>query len=88
MPKDIVAKILFVIKATNTAINAEYNLKFSNIKYWLFSNIDKPLKIIGVNTAKGMYLNVFFILRGNSLGIIPDNGINLIKKVRYQHFPK
>ena len=51
----------------------------------LFSIIDKSLTIIGLKTAKGMYLNEFFAEGDNSLEIIPDIGINLIKKVITPH---
>ena len=37
--------------------------------------------MIGVRTARGMYLNEFLVEGDNSLEIIPDNGINLIKNV-------
>ena len=58
---------------------------FSIKKILLFSTIDKSLTIIGVKTAKGMYLNEFLVEEDNSLEIIPDNGINLIKNVIIPH---
>ena len=51
----------------------------------LFSTIDKSLTIIGVKTANGMYLNEFLVEVDNSFEIIPDIGINLIKKVIIPH---
>ena len=71
--------------AANTAIIAEYSLKFSEIKRLLFSKIDIPLNIIGVKTTKGMYANKALILGDKFFGIIPDSGIDLIKKVKKPH---
>ena len=82
---DIVARTLFQIIATNVAIRAAYNLKFSNMKKFLFSIIDKSLAIMGVKTAKGIYLNDCFTNSGKLLEIIPERGINLIKKVITPH---
>ena len=41
--------------------------------------------MIGVKTARGMYLNEFLAEGDNSFEIIPDNGINLIKNVMVPH---
>ena len=51
----------------------------------LFSKTDNPLNIIGVKTTKGIYWKEALILGGNCCGIIPDNGINLIKNVKIPH---
>ena len=85
IPIDIVARTLFQIIETTIAINAAYNLKFSIKKKFLFSIIDRSLTIMGVKTAKGIYLNEFFTDNGKSLEIIPERGINLIKKVMTPH---
>ena len=82
---DIVARTLFQISATNVAIRAAYNLKLSIMKKFLFSIIDKSLTIMGVKTAKGIYLNECFTNDGISLEIIPERGINLIIKVITPH---
>ena len=82
---DIVARTLFQISAANVAIRAAYNLKLSIIKKFLFSIIDKSLTIMGVRTAKGIYLNDCFTDNGKSLEIIPERGTNLIKKVITPH---
>ena len=71
--------------AAKTAMIAEYNLKFSVTKMMLFSKTDNPLNIIGVKTTKGIYLNEDLILGDKFFGIIPDNGINLIKNVKNPH---
>ena len=76
-------RTLFQINATKIAIKAAYNLKLSIKNKFLFSIIDKSLTIIGVKTAKGIYLNVFFTDNGKSLENIPERGINLIKKVKF-----
>ena len=60
-------------------------LKLSIKKKFLFSIIDKSLTIIGVKTARGIYLNDCFTNSGKSLEIIPERGINLIKKVITPH---
>tara|TARA_B100000212_G_scaffold176864_1_gene133151 strand:+ start:439 stop:786 length:348 start_codon:yes stop_codon:yes gene_type:complete len=85
IPIDIVARTLFQIIDTIIAIKAEYNLKFSIKKKFLFSIIDRSLTIMGVNTAKGIYLNEYFTDNGKLLEIIPERGINLIKKVMTPH---
>ena len=85
IPIDIVARTLFQIIDTIIAIKAEYNLKFSIKKKFLLSIIDRSLTIMGVNTAKGIYLNEYFTDNGKSLEIIPERGINLIKKVMTPH---
>ena len=82
---DIVARTLFQISATNVAIRAAYNLKLLIMKKFLLSIIDKSLTMIGVKTAKGIYLNDCFTNNGKSLEIIPESGINLIKKVITPH---
>ena len=46
--------------ATIIATIAAYNLKLSIRYKLLFSIIDKSLTIIGVKTANGIYLKVFF----------------------------
>ena len=74
-----------MVKATIIEIKPAYNLWFSIKKNELFSIIYKSLTIIGVNTAKGMYLNEFLVEGDTSLEIIPDIGINLIKKVITPH---
>ena len=71
--------------AAKTAMIAEYNLKFSVTKMMLFSKIDNPLNIIGVKTTKGIYWSEDLILGYSFFGIIPDNGVNLIKKVKNPH---
>ena len=81
----MVIKTLLKTMATKTAINPEYNLKLSEIKILLFSTKDNPLNIIGVRTTKGIYLNEDLILGDKFFGIIPDNGINLIKNVKNPH---
>ena len=48
----------------------------------LFSKTDNPLNIIGVRTTKGIYWSEDLILGYSFFGIIPDNGTNLIKKVK------
>mgnify|MGYP004182882341 CR=1 FL=1 len=82
---DIVARTFFQINATNIAIKAAYNLKFSIMKKFLFSIIDKSLTIMGVKTAKGIYLNDCLMNNGKSFEIIPERGINLIKNVITPH---
>ena len=82
---DIVARTLFQINATIVAIRAAYNLKLSIMKKFLFSIMDKSLTIMGVKTAKGIYLNEYFTDNGKSLEIIPERGINLIRKVMTPH---
>jgi hypothetical protein len=64
---------------------AEYNLKFSVTKMMLFSKIDNPLNIIGVKTTKGIYWSEGLIFVYSFFGIIPDKGMNLIKKVKKPH---
>ena len=81
----MVIKTLLKTMATKTAINPEYNLKLSEIKILLFSTKDNPLNIIGVKTTKGMYANKALILGDKFFGIIPDSGIDLIKKVKKPH---
>ena len=81
----MVIKTLLNTMAIKTAIIAEYNLKFSEIKMLLFSTTDNPLNIIGVKTTKGIYLNEALILGDKFFGITPDNGINLIKNVKKPH---
>jgi len=71
--------------AAKTAMIAEYNLKFSEIEMMLFSKIDNPLNIIGVKTTKGIYWSEDLILGYSFFGIIPDNGMNLIKNVKNPH---
>ena len=78
-------RTLFQINATNIDIKAAYNLKLSIKNKFLFSIIDKSLTIIGVKRAKGIYLNDCFTNSGKSLEIIPERGINLIKKVITPH---
>ena len=41
--------------------------------------------MMGVNTAKGIYLNECLTDNGKSLEIMPERGINLIKKVMAPH---
>ena len=85
IPNVIVIKTLSKTMAVKTAIIAEYNLKFSETKIVLFSKIDNPLNIIGVKTTKGIYWSEDLILGYSFFGIIPDNGMNLIKNVKTPH---
>ena len=85
IPNVIVIKTLSKTMAVKTAIIAEYNLKFSETKMVLFSKIDNPLNIIGVKTTKGIYWSEDLILGYSFFGIIPDNGMNLIKNVKKPH---
>ena len=85
IPNIIVIKTLLKTMAAKTAMIAEYNLKFSVIKMMLFSKTDNPLNIIGVKTTKGIYCSEGLILGYNFFGIIPDNGMNLIKNVKNPH---
>ena len=85
IPNVIVIKTLSKTMAVKTAIIAEYNLKFSETKMVLFSKIDNPLNIIGVKTTKGIYWSEDLILGYSFFGIIPDNGMNLIKNVKNPH---
>ena len=85
IPNVIVIKTLLKTMATKTAMIAEYNLKFSVIKMMLFSKTDNPLNIIGVRTTKGIYWSEGLILGYSFFGIIPDNGVNLIKNVKNPH---
>ena len=71
--------------AAKTAMIAEYNLKFSVTKMMLFSKTDNPLNIIGVKITKGIYCSEGLILGYSFFGIIPDNGMNLIKNVKKPH---
>ena len=85
IPNVIVIKTLSKTMAVKTAMIAEYNLKFSETKMVLFSKIDNPLNIIGVKTTKGIYWSEDLILGYSFFGIIPDNGMNLIKNVKNPH---
>jgi len=85
IPNVIVIKTLSKTMAAKTAMIAEYNLKFSVIKIMLFSITDNPLNIIGVKTTMGIYLSECLILGYIFFGIIPDNGMNLIKNVQKPH---
>ena len=85
IPNVIVIKTLLKTMAAKTAMIAEYNLKFSVTKMMLFSKTDNPLNIIGVKITKGIYCSEGLILGYNFFGIIPDNGMNLIKNVKKPH---
>ena len=85
IPNVIVIKTLSKNMAVKTAMIAEYNLKFYETKMVLFSKIDNPLNIIGVKTTKGIYWSEDLILGYSFFGIIPDNGMNLIKNVKNPH---
>ena len=85
IPTVIVIKTLLKTIATKIAMIAEYNFKFSEIKIMLFSITDNPLNIIGVKTTKGIYWSEDLILGYSFFGIIPDNGMNLIKNVKKPH---
>ena len=82
IPNVIVIKTLLKTVAAKIAMIAEYNLKFSDTEIMLFSIIDNPLNIIGVKTTKGIYCSEDLILGYIFFGIIPDNGMNLIKNVK------
>jgi hypothetical protein len=85
IPNVIVIKTLLKTMAAKTAMIAEYNLKFSVTKMMLFSKTDNPLNIIGVKITKGIYCSEGLILGYIFFGIIPDNGMNLIKNVKTPH---
>ena len=85
IPNVIVIKTLLKNMAAKTAMIAEYNLKFSVTKMMLFSKTDNPLNIIGVKITKGIYCSEGLILGYIFFGIIPDNGMNLIKNVKTPH---
>lgn len=85
IPNVIVIKTLLKTMAAKTAMIAEYSLKLSIIKIMLFSITDNPLNIIGVKTTNGIYWSEDLILGYSFFGIIPDNGMNLIKNVKKPH---